>query len=144
MMMARRRPILSDRLPNRAAADRADVRDGRQKRGEARIEMMLYLQERGVGVLRAVAEEVEGGHQYHGIHRQLEIALEHREHAGARRRLPLLPSRRLIDAAPDEEDQDCRQTPEHEHVAPAQAIVEQIHREGSEEIARRITHLQQA
>ena len=109
--------------------------------GRVRVEVMLNLQEGWIEVLRSMTEEVERRHEDHGIQGQLPMLSERCEH-----RLTLsvrrCPSWRLRYVTTDVEHQHRRHQAQHEHSAPAHHVVELRVDHRRDEVAGRITRLQ--
>ena len=89
MMIARLRPIRSDQMPKPIpptiaptfmTAARMPVSVG--------VEVVLLLEEGRIEVLRAVAEEVERGHQHDDVERDLPVAREFADRIDARLAAP--------------------------------------------------------
>ena len=145
MMIARLRPMLlrpdAERDP---ADDRAKVHHRREDSGRVGVEVMLLLQEGRIEVLRAVAEEVERGHQHDEVERDLPVA--HQLHDRVRSCLAAarLERRTFLDVHADEQDEQRRRNPDHEHAAPADPVEQQIEDEAGDEIAGRIAALEKA
>ena len=114
------------------------------------IEVVLFLQEGGIEVLRAVAEEVEQHHHHDGIDDEAPIVGEGLPEAGLGLFLRLDESRRFLDAGADEQHDEGRQHAEQEHHAPVDdiagdvAAVEQAVDDRGEQEAAGVAGLQQA
>src|SRR5438270_269279 len=95
------------------------------------------------GVLGAVAEEVEGGHQHHEVERDLPVPNQLHDRVRGLA-APRLEDRALLHVHADEQDEKRRGNPNHEHPPPADLIEQQIEDEAGDEIARRVAALQKA
>ena len=127
--------------PPRIARDIVEDGDGRHR---GVIEVMLLLQEGGIEILGAVAEEIERRHHHDGEQRQPPMSLEHRESGGGARPFPV-PAWRFAHLAPDVEDQEKGgKDAHHEQAAPAQPGIEKAEHQRGGEIAGGIARLHQA
>ena len=109
-----------------------------------RVEVMLLLQEGRIEVLRAVAEDVERGHQHDQVERDLPVAGKLAKRIW-RACSPCAPEgRALLDVHADEEDEKRRRDADEEHAAPADPVEQQEIDEAGDEIAGGIAALEQA
>ena len=138
MTIARRRPIASDQMPKPIPPTIAPTLPIIASSADGvRVEVVLLLEEGRVEILRAVAEEVERGHQHDQVERDLPVR------AITANGLTWRLSRRASNAGlsstcmPDQEDQDRRRDPDHEHAAPADRVEQQEIDQAGDEIARR-------
>ena len=74
---------LRQRAERDAADDRADIVDDGDQADLVRGKAVLHPQEGRIKVLRAVAEEVERGHQQHGVDAEPPVRLQDRERVAA-------------------------------------------------------------
>ena len=87
-------------------------------------EMQLPAQEQArINILRAVREEVEGGHHHHAIQHELAVLAQDLPGGDTRTRLELLEGRAFLDPEIDEEHQQRRRRADEEHAAPAEIMI---------------------